>query len=167
MKSTLKSLSLVVILLATGSCASIVSKSKWPVAIGSTPVGASVTVTNKKGVNVFQGTTPAALTLKSGAGFFAKEAYMVKISMQGYDEKIIPLECKLNGWYAGNILIGGLIGLLIVDPATGAMYKLSTDAVHENLTMTSASALPSLRIMDVNELPQDIRGQLISINKID
>lgn len=167
MKSLIKLFCFLLPLTVFTHCASIVSKSKWPVAIGSTPVGASVTITNKKGANVFQGTTPAALTLKSGAGFFAKESYLVKISMDGYDVKIISIECKLNGWYVGNILIGGLIGLLIVDPATGAMYKLRTDAVHENLTMTSVSAAPSLRIMNANELPQDMRETLVSISKID
>ena len=30
----------------------------------------------------------------------------------------------MDGWYAGNILIGGLLGLLIIDPATGSMWKL-------------------------------------------
>lgn len=30
----------------------------------------------------------------------------------------------MDGWYWGNILFGGLIGMLAVDPATGAMYKL-------------------------------------------
>lgn len=30
----------------------------------------------------------------------------------------------MNGWYIGNLLFGGIIGLLIVDPATGAMWTL-------------------------------------------
>jgi hypothetical protein len=151
----------VFLFLVSGGCASIVSKTKWPIVVSSTPVGASVTITNKKGNSVYRGNTPAVLTLKSGAGFFSKESYLVKISMPGYDEKMVPLECKLNGWYAGNILIGGIIGLLIIDPATGAMYKLSTEAIHEKLTMTSASAGPTLQILNVSQVPGNLREKLV------
>jgi len=166
MKTLIKSLSLCISLLISGSCASIVSKSNWPVIIGTSPIGAAVSITNKKGIEVYKGATPAALTLKSGAGFFVKESYKVKISMTGYDEKIVPLECKMNGWYAGNILIGGIIGLLIVDPATGAMYKLNTDAIHEVLiesSLTQTQASPSLQILNVNEIPQQWRTNLTII----
>jgi hypothetical protein len=38
----------------------------------------------------------------------------------------------MDGWYIGNILFGGVIGFLIVDPATGAMWKLG-DPVYGNL----------------------------------
>jgi len=38
----------------------------------------------------------------------------------------------MSGWYWGNILIGGLIGMLVVDPLTGAMYKLP-DGANANL----------------------------------
>lgn len=29
----------------------------------------------------------------------------------------------INGWYLGNLLFGGLLGWVIIDPITGAMYK--------------------------------------------
>jgi len=164
MKPAIQFFSLIVVLLLSEGCASIVSKSKWPIVVGTTPNGATLSITNKKGKEVYKGTTPAALTLKSGAGFFVKESYMVKITMEGYDEKIVPLECKLNGWYMGNILIGGLIGLLIVDPATGAMYKLNTDAIHEKMTVTSASATPSLKVLGIDQIPQSWRNHLVSIH---
>jgi hypothetical protein len=151
MKSTIKFLPLVVVLLLSGSCASIVSKSKWPIAVGSTPPGATIQVTNKKGSEVYTGTTPAAFRLKSGAGFFSKESYRVKLSMPGFNEEIIPVECKLNSWYAGNLLLGGVIGGLIVDPATGAMYKLKTNAIHENLSPSS-----SLSFKPENKTPTKI-----------
>ena len=38
----------------------------------------------------------------------------------------------MDGWYIGNIVFGGLIGWLVVDPASGAMWKLQ-DSVHGNL----------------------------------
>ncbi len=122
-----------VCLLTLTSCASIVSKSHWPVYIGTDPAGATVSITNKKGKSVYEGITPVATTLKSGSGFFSKELYRVKISMNGYDDKTVTIKSKLNTWYPVNLFFGNLIGLLIVDPATGAMYTLDTDYVNEEL----------------------------------
>ena len=62
------------------------------------------------------------------------EKYIVTIKMDGYDDKIVPISCELNGWYWGNILLGGLIGMLVVDPSTGAMFKLETNFISSTLT---------------------------------
>jgi hypothetical protein len=43
------------------------------------------------------------------------------------------VDCNVNGWYIDNNLFGGLIGMLIVDPITGAMYKLSPDKLDASL----------------------------------
>src|SRR6187397_2413811 len=95
------------------SCASIVSKSNWPFSVDTYPNHANVVITNKKGREVFSGKTPAAMKLRSGSGFFSKESYVVTLSMKGYETKKINVECKLNGWYLGNIFLGGLVGMLI------------------------------------------------------
>lgn len=79
------------------------------------------------------------MKLKSGAGFFSKESYTISLSLDGYETRKVNLECKVNGWYFGNLLIGGVIGMLIVYPATGAMYKLDNTGITENLSR-SASA---------------------------
>jgi hypothetical protein len=36
---------------------------------------------------------------------------------------------KFNAWYLGNIIFGGLIGI-VIDPITGAIYELSPDQVN-------------------------------------
>ncbi len=82
--------------LLTG-CASIVSKNKWPFSVDTDPEGAKVVITNKAGREVFRGRTPAAMRLKSGAGFFSKESYAVSLSLNGYDIKRINVQWKLNG----------------------------------------------------------------------
>jgi hypothetical protein len=51
------------------------------------------------------------------------------------------LDSTLSGWYFGNILIGGLIGLLIVDPLTGAMYDLEPENIEQSLTAVQAEAV--------------------------
>src|SRR5690606_22977613 len=121
------------------SCASIFGKSSYPISINSNPVGANVTITDKKGKEVFKGQSPTTVTLKSSSGYFSKAQYQVKIESEGYSQQIVPINYKLNGWYFGNILLGGIIGMLIVDPATGAMYKLDTPAI--NVTLSKSTAL--------------------------
>jgi len=164
MKRIFKPVTLIAIVIVLSSCASIVSSSSWPLTVKSTPVGANVQITNRNGISVFNGQTPATILLKSGSGFFASESYMLKLTLDGYAEKSIQVNCNLNGWYFGNIVFGGLIGLLIVDPATGAMYRLETRYIDETLTANTVTKKePSLKIMDINEVPQDMRNHLVSL----
>ncbi len=150
-----------------GSCASIVSKSNWPITIQSTPSDATITITDKNGIQVYTGNTPANLKLKSGSGFFGKASYQVKFEKEGYATKMIPVNFKVNGWYFGNILLGGIIGMLIVDPATGAMYKLEEKILNEHLSKLSTkgeSAEQVLNVIDINDLPTSLASNLIKIN---
>jgi len=105
-------------------CASIVSDSQYPVVMKSEPSGAEYQIRNRSGSLVHQGTTPSTVTLKSGAGYFKGERYKLQFSKEGYEQQDQSLESSMDGWYWGNLLFGGLIGMLAVDPATGAMYKL-------------------------------------------
>ncbi len=73
-------------ILFISACASIVSKSNWPLTVNSNPSGANIIITNIDGKSVFSGTTPATLKLKSGAGFFKKESYKIKFQLTGYNE---------------------------------------------------------------------------------
>ena len=166
MKKSFILVALTAVVTLNSSCASIVSKSEWPLTISSSPSGAKFTVTNKSGITVHTGTTPATVKLESGAGFFEKESYKILIEMDGYDKREIPVQCKLNGWYWGNIIFGGLIGLLIIDPATGAMYKLKTSSVDETLTKTTGMNENNrqLNIYDINSIPEHLKDQLVKIN---
>src|SRR5687768_11582137 len=127
MKKKITSLLLVISAMMLSSCASIVSKSNYPILINSHPSESSISITNSKGIEVYKGNTPATVVLKSSEGFFVRASYQVKFTKAGYEDKIVPVYCKLDGWYWGNFVFGGLIGFLIVDPATGAMYKLDRD----------------------------------------
>ena len=142
------------------SCASIVSKTNWPVSIDSKPEGVHVSITNKRGVEIFTGKTPLVTKLKSGSGFFTKESYRVVMTYNGIEKRTINLECSINGWYFGNLFIGGLIGMLIVDPATGAMYKLDRKEVYEVFKENSTS---QLKILDVNNIPLKWKTNLVEL----
>lgn len=161
-----KALAITGLITITCSCASIVSKTSYPVTVDSEPRDADVTITDRRGREIFTGKTPALVTLKSGGGFFTAAIYDIKISKDGYTSKSVALRATLNGWYFGNILFGGVIGLLIVDPATGAMYKLKQTAVIEKLESKNSSASApthQLRIYNINEIPESWKKNLVAI----
>lgn len=118
----------IIILVAAmaSGCASIVSKSTYPVTFDSNPSGASIRVWNKDGLVVYNGTTPATLALDSGAGFFSPAQYEVEADMPGFRTGKTIVRAGLDGWYIGNLIFGGPIGLLFVDPITGAMWRLDS-----------------------------------------
>ena len=137
MKNLLFTLFAALVLFAS-SCASIVSYSNYPMTI-----------------EVYRGKSPATINLKSGAGFFKAAQYFVKVEGAGFDAKIYPIDTELDAWYFGNILLGGVIGMLIVDPATGAMYKLSTDYLHINMENSTTATEPELRVYDLTTIPAE------------
>ena len=53
----------------------------------------------------------------------------------------VHLQSKVSRWYFGNLLFGGMLGLVIVDPSTGAMYNLTPDKVDQPLTATQAELI--------------------------
>lgn len=139
-------------LMAASGCASIVSDSKPEVGIYSMPSGARYDVTNSRGMTVSSGVTPGRVILEAGKGYFSRETYTVAFHKEGYADSITPMKTTINGWYWGNILFGGLIGMLIVDPLTGAMYALPDDATGNLVAKAPSSAsapsplLPSAQI---------------------
>lgn len=150
--------------LLCSSCATMFGKSSYPVSISSNPPGATVSITDKKGKEVYKGASPASVVLKSSAGFFLKAEYQVKISSTGYAEQVMPVYFKVNGWYYANLLIGGVVGMLIVDPATGAMWKLDTPPINVTLSKSTASTeMPTLKIVDIASIPQNLKDKLVRV----
>lgn len=111
-------------LLLSSGCASVVSHRSWPVQVTSNPSGAAFEIRNSQGAVVRSGTTPAATELDSGSGYFTKASYAITLTHPGHTTVNVGIEPRLNGWYWGNFLFGGLVGLLFVDPMTGAMYRI-------------------------------------------
>lgn len=111
------------------SCASIVSKTQYPVTISSNPSGALYTIKKSNGMFVAQGVTPNTVKLRSSFGYFKPAKYNIDFTHNGITQSI-PLEASINGWYFGNLISWGIIaGMLIVDPLTGAMWRLDDTAI--------------------------------------
>lgn len=126
------SLSVGLVCYAAG-CASIISGSRYPVSVNSNVAGANVTIKDRNGKVIHSGMTPTTAMLHSGDGFFTSAKYVLYFEKDGYQTATENFSAGFNGWYIGNLLFGGPIGLLIVDPATGAMWELD-NTVHANLT---------------------------------
>lgn len=151
---------LLVVLSAT-SCASIVSRSIYPVTFNSTPEGAAISVRNRDGLTVYQGLTPATVPLSSSAGYMRPEQYTITFQLPGHQPQTLFIGAQLNGWYFGNLFLGGLLGMLIVDPATGAMYRIPEGVIFQPYlepdgTEPSIEFKKELKILDVNDLPDGI-----------
>jgi hypothetical protein len=78
-------------------------------------------------------TTPFVAKLQRKSGFFKGEEYRLVFELAGYQKSEARIASTLNPWYFGNIGFGGLIGLFIVDPWTGAMWNLSSKTMVEQL----------------------------------
>lgn len=125
MKKTILYCSLVSTLLLS-SCATIISGSKQNVSFTSEPSSAKIFIDE-----VEVGQTPFELKLER------KSEHEVMIKLDGYQTYQTTLTKKFNAWYFGNILIGGLIGL-IVDPITGAIYNLSPKEINAKMSANTA-----------------------------
>lgn len=157
MKSLIRITLLLTIVACSTNCASILSKSTYPFRVTTKPDKADIEIVNGRGKTIFFGKSPATVRLKAGDGFFKRAEYTVYVSAPGYDEQILPVNFRLDGWYFGNLLIGGVIGMLIIDPLTGAMYKLEDEYMSVRLTQkVGSNEGPGLEVINLVDLsPQD------------
>lgn len=157
---------LALLFLITG-CASIMSESIYPVIIKSFPEGASFTIIKQNGEKIHQGTTPASISLKSSRGYFSPASYVVKLQKQGFAEQTIYIKAELDGWYIGNLFFGDLLGFLIIDPITGAMWKLPTTPYYATLEQNNTSSLPAntLTIVSMDSLSSTDIAKLIPLKQ--
>jgi hypothetical protein len=147
-------------------CATIMKGSEQKVAFQSTPTGAKVSVFDAAGMLVSDGTTPITLPLKKGASYFQAAKYRVVFESPGRQKKEVWLTGSLEGgWYiAGNLLIGGLLGWLIVDPLTGAMWTLSPETVNATLDPGVSKTESGLHVVLASQVSADVLAQAKLIN---
>jgi hypothetical protein len=109
-------------------CATIMKGTKQKVLLSSTPSQAKVIIKTVSGMTAFEGTTPATAELSK------KDEYIVTVSLAGYKDKSVNITQEgIEGWFWGNLLCGGVIGI-VVDVTNGAMHKLSPEQINVELT---------------------------------
>lgn len=98
-------------LVALAGCASIVSGRTQEVSFASNPEGVTVTVNGR-----ILGKTPLTINLQRQSG------QSLIFSKDGYKTLSMELETSINGWFWGNIVLGGLIGST-TDGITGSVHQ--------------------------------------------
>ena len=147
------------------SCAAIIHGSKQSVSFQSSPSEASVEVFDAMGMSYGFCETPCKIELKR------KNEYKVKITKPGYAPVELVIERKTSGWVWGNILFGGIIGL-IVDFTGGSAYRLAPSELHATLAETSGGFLPGtddgdvLVILDFERLSDTEKARVTGFEKI-
>lgn len=92
-------------------CASIISGSKQQMTFQSTPEGATVSVNGR-----LVGKTPISIQLDKKSG------QSLEFKKDGYQPVTMELTTHLDGWFWGNIILGGFIGST-TDGISGAFHE--------------------------------------------
>ncbi|WKZ33637.1 MAG: hypothetical protein QY316_04335 [Thermodesulfobacteriota bacterium] len=149
-------------------CASIIGKgSPQVVTINSNPSDANLKIEDSRtGSTIYAGKTPYTATLTRGAGYFKSARYDIVLEKDGYQTRQFIIQGSPNGWYiGGNFIFGGLIGWLIVDPLTGAMWTLSPAFINADLG-TKSSLIKTgdgLVIVMKSEVPEELHDKLVPV----
>lgn len=119
------------------SCASIIHGKSQDIFISSQPKGAKISVDDKD-----YGLTPKTLGLprmgRMDGEPSSKKEYKITITLDGYMPYETILQRKVDGWFFGNLLVGGIIGI-VVDAVTGSMYKLTPNQISAQMKMSGAN----------------------------
>jgi len=130
------------ILMFQSNCCTIIHGTTQEIAVNSQPSGAKVIV---RGVHM--ATTPAVIELDR-----KNSNIVLSFEKEGYEKVEIALKRGTDAWIVGNIIFGGVIGL-IVDFSNGAAYELSPDTIQVELNKLN---------MNLDELPKD--GIVIAVD---
>ena len=103
--------------------------------VSSEPAGAKVVIDGTE-----RGLTPLATKVER------KKDHAVVLTKEGFEENQSRVESHLSWWVAGNVILGGLVGIL-VDVLSGGGYTIEPDAVAVTLKPiegVATSAAPTL-----------------------
>jgi hypothetical protein len=106
------------LLLLLAGCATIVSGPDQVVRVTSNPPDAMVTADG-----IERGSTPIQLCLSRDRD------HVVAIDLPGYQHYEIPVTRTVNGWFFGNLIFAGPVGM-IVDAVDGAIYALEPNPIN-------------------------------------
>lgn len=124
----MKKLSLIILAMSLGACSTVTRGTTSNVTFESEPAGASVKTSSG---HVCQ--TPCIIEIPR------KTEFVTTFSKEGYDEAYVPVKTRLAGagaaGFAGNILVGGVIGMG-VDAATGSTLEHYPNPVKVDLVET-------------------------------
>ena len=127
-------------------CATIMSHGPQTLPILTQPDGAECEITDvAAGKSVVKAKTAHTAVLERGNGYFQKKYYDITLSKEGCVAGKVSITPELNPWYISNLLLGGITGMLIVDPLTGSIWTFYEKDVSVKLTRIQPMAAPPER----------------------
>lgn len=152
LRSTLSLVLIGISTLMLSSCASMFSESEYPVHIDSVPSKMEIVVTDSDGDIVYRGKTPTVVDLDAGAGYFVRARYTVRLYDGGKVVGERKIDSSIDGWYFANWFGPTLFGFLVIDPITGAMWKLDENVtVYRDVKTTRTNSSPQRQIDNVED----------------
>lgn len=114
-----------------GGCSSIINGTKQDIFIESEPPGATATVDGAQQV-----VTPSTVNLER------KKGHSITVRKEEYRPVVVNTEKKMNPWFWGNCLLGGLIGMGI-DALVGGMWDIQPERIKVILPPDPSMPLPT------------------------
>ncbi len=151
-------------IVSLSGCASIISGRHGEVAVDSYPSNAHVAIHDRRGRQVSSFNTPGVATLKRQGRFFLPARYTAIISAPGYQSAQVPIGSTLNPWILGNIVIGGIPGL-VVDSATGAAWKPKRSEIHQQLSLNDEPYLSPVHSAAGDQQSDTVRAAQYTADK--
>src|SRR5512134_1514231 len=105
-------------------CSSLMCGRTQTVPLTSSPPKATITVYNEFNDVLFTGTTPCNVNLRRSTTQGEAGYYKIIFRKEGYAPQDFILTGRKNRAYFANIPFG-VVGMIAVDPVTGAMWTLS------------------------------------------
>ena len=152
---------------ALSGCATIVHSGPRAIPISSSPPGAKVSIYDRSNTLVQTNTTPFVAQLPVKYGYFKAQNYRLEFELPGHAPAVVNLDSSVSGWYFGNLAFGGLLGMLIVDPLTGAMYNLQPQKIEQHLTAAQAQIIRSrdgILVVLLAQATPDERAEMVRVN---
>ena len=137
------------------------------ISVASTPAGAKVSIYDRADTLVMTNTTPFVAQLSTKFGYFKAQTYRMVFELPPYNSVEVQLDSSVSGWYFANLAFGGLIGMLIVDPLTGAMFNLAPDKIEQTLRASQAEVIRSrngLLVILTSQATDHERAEMVRVN---
>ncbi|MBD2547858.1 hypothetical protein [Planktothricoides raciborskii] len=112
-------------------CASIVSGPSW-LEMETNPANVDVTLVGVENGSEKKLVTPFKVELDRSTD------YRLTVETENYRSEEIYIDRKINGWFWGNILLGGPLGM-VIDYATDSMWKHNQSLIALDLTSLSTA----------------------------
>jgi hypothetical protein len=140
--------------LLTG-CATIVGDDRASLPIKSTPSDAQILIIDETGQTAYRGRTPDQVSLsKSNGHYWGGKQFTVAISKRGYLTQRIQVDTRPNALYlGGNLIFGGIIGWLVVDPISGKMYDLASEGIDVTLQQRADEEVAAMPAPEITVTP--------------